>query len=210
MNILYQTLEDSFDEQLETEHLILRPYQDGDENDFIRLLQESASVLNPAFGGRLARVRVLDDARSQVRQLRTEWDNRKMFDFGVWLRKGYEYIGDIALKNLEHRVPKAEIGLYFTSWPDTRQLAIEGMHSVIEFAFETLKLNKLYMRCTSSNLCFGELAESCGFIKEGIFRDDFKGADSEELLDLVYYGMTRQDYERTKQKQEQASKPTMV
>ncbi|MFD2516235.1 GNAT family N-acetyltransferase [Pontibacter locisalis] len=210
MNFLYQTLADSFNDQLETEHLLLRPYQDGDESDFMRLLQEDPSILNPAFGGRLARVRVLDDARTQVKQLRTEWDNRKMFDFGVWLKEEKEYIGDIALKNLDHRIPKAEVGLYFTNWPGTHQLAVEGLQAVLQFAFDTLKLNKLYLRCTTSNLCFGELAEECGFKKEGTFRNDFKGADSEELLDLIYYGMTREDYEFTRQKQEEESTTSMV
>ncbi|WP_299825577.1 GNAT family protein [uncultured Pontibacter sp.] len=196
MSILHETLPESFENKLETKHLLLRPYQEGDENDFMRLLQENSSILNPAFGGRLARVRALDDARIQVKQLRTEWENRKVFDFGVWLKEEHEYIGDIALKNLDHRVPKAELGLYFTSWPDTRELALEALQAILTFAFDTLALNKVYLRCTASNLYFGELAEDSGFLKEGLIRSDYKGADSEELLDLSYYGMTRQDYEQ--------------
>lgn len=199
MSILHETLSESFEEKIETANLILRPYQEGDESDFMRLLQENASILNPAFGGRLARVRALDDARIQVKQLRTEWDNRKVFDFGVWIKSSKEYIGDIALKNLDHRIPKAELGLYFTSWPDTREHAIEGLQAVLKFAFDTLALNKVYLRCTASNVCFGELVEAIGFQREGLIRSDFKGADSEELLDLIYYGMTRQDYEYLQQ-----------
>lgn len=190
--------------------MLLRPYQEGDESDFMRLLQENPTILNPAFIGRLARVRVLDDARTQVKQLRTEWDNRKMFDFGVWLKEGKNYIGDITLKNLNHRVPKAEVALYFSDWDSTSQLAREGLQAVLRFAFDTLKLNKVYMRCTVSNACYGELAESCGFVKEGVLRKDFKGADSEELLDLIYYGMTREDYELTQQEQKQEKTIAMV
>ncbi|WP_439881393.1 GNAT family N-acetyltransferase [Pontibacter sp. MBLB2868] len=205
MSILYQTLSDSFKEQLETEHLLLRPYQEGDASDFMRLLQENPSILNPAFGGRLARVRALDDARTQVKQLRTEWDNRKIFDFGVWLKEDNVYIGDIALKNIDRRIPKAELGLYFTSWPETRDLAIEGMKAVIRFAFETLELNRLYLRCTAFNADFGELAERCGFLKEGVHRSDYKNDESQELLDLSFYGMTREDYETTLQEEQNSA-----
>lgn len=210
MNILHETLPESFDEKIETEHLLLRPYQEGDERDFMRLLQENTSILNPAFGGRLARVRALDDARTQVRQLRTEWDNRKVFDFGVWLKNSEEYIGDVAVKNLDHRVPKAEVGLYFANWPDTKELASEALQAVLHFAFHTLALNKLYLRCTASNAYYGSLAEECGFAKEGLIRNDYRGADSDELLDLSYYGITRQDYEHTGQHNAEANSNAMA
>jgi RimJ/RimL family protein N-acetyltransferase len=130
MSLLYSTLPDAFDERLETEHLLLRPYQEGDEDGFMRLIKENSTALYPAFGGRLARVRVLEDARTQVAQLRTDWDNRRMFDFGVWLKADGTYIGDIALKNLERSVPKAEAALYFTDWPETRDYAREAVRRV--------------------------------------------------------------------------------
>ncbi|MDX5421637.1 MAG: GNAT family N-acetyltransferase [Hymenobacteraceae bacterium] len=195
MNALYNVLPDSFEEQLETENLLLRPYREGDENDFMRLLQESASSLSPTFSERLARVRMLEDARVQVRQLRTAWDNRRMFDFGVWLKKEEKYIGDVTLKNLNHRIPKAEIGLYFTNWPETRSYALEALQKVVSFAFDTLHLNKVYIRCCASSVFYGELAQDCGFRQEGLLRSDHRGVDADGLLDVMYYGMTRQDYE---------------
>ncbi|WP_276497813.1 GNAT family N-acetyltransferase [Pontibacter litorisediminis] len=205
MSYLYDTLADAFDEQLETPHLLLRPYQEGDERDFMRLLQENIAYLSPAFSGRLARVRVLDDARTQVQQLRTDWENRRTFDFGVWQKEDNHYIGDIALKNLDRSIPKAELGLYFAAWPATRQLAQEALQEVLQFAFGPLELNKVYLRCTSANESYGSLAESCGFVKEGVLRCDYRGTDSDELLDLSYYGITRQDFERAQQQQEASS-----
>lgn len=210
MSILHESLPDTFEERIETANLVLRPYQEGDESDFMRLLQENSSILTPAFGGRLARVRVLDDARTQVKQLRTEWDNRKVFDFGVWSKHSNEYIGDIALKNLDRRVPKAELGLYFTNWPETKELAIEALQAILRFAFQTINLNKVYLRCTASNLYYGELVEDFGFMKEGIIRSDYRGVDSEELLDLSYYGMTREDYEQKQQQREEQTNSTAM
>ncbi|SIT91276.1 GNAT family N-acetyltransferase [Pontibacter indicus] len=209
MSILYNTLPDAFDEQLKTEHLLIRPYAEGDEQEFMRLIQEDASALSPAFTGRVARVRVLEDARIQLAQLRSDWDNRKQFDFGVWLRESNTYIGDITLKNIDRSVPKAETALYFTSWADMLDLAQEAFKAVLHFAFEEVKLNKLYMRCTKYNNGCVQLAESCGFVKEGIFRSDFRGADSEELLDLIYYGMTRDDYEQETQLKERNSQEVL-
>lgn len=209
MNFLYNTLPNAFEEHLDTTHLVLRPYQEGDEGDFMRLLKENTEYLNPAFASRLARVRALEDARVQVRQLRTDWDNRRTFDFGVWRKEGNAYIGNVALKNLDRSIPKAEIALYFTKWPGSRNLAKEALQAVLQFAFDSLKMNKVYMRCTNANLTFGELAEDSGFLKEGVFRNDYRGADSDELLDLSYYGITRHDFERAQQ-QAKADSEAMV
>jgi [ribosomal protein S5]-alanine N-acetyltransferase len=205
MSFLYNTLPDAFDEQLVTDHLVIRPYAEGDEQEFMRLIQEDTSALSPAFIGRVARVRVLEDARTQLAQLRTDWDNRKQFDFGVWLRESNTYIGDITLKNIDRSVPKAEAALYFTSWSDMLDLAQEAFRAVLHFAFEDVKLNKVYMRCTQYNNGCARLAESCGFVKEGVLRSDFRGADSEDLLDISYYGMTRDDYEQSTQLKERNS-----
>lgn len=200
MSFLYNILPESTDERLETEHLLLRPYEEGDESDFMRLIQENPSILNPAFDGRVARVRALEDARTQVQQLRTSFDNRRTFDFGVWRRDNKSYIGNIALKNLDHKIPKAEIGLYFTAWPETKTYAKEALQNVLYFAFDTLALNKVYIRCTTDNdHHYGDLAQQCGFVKEGVLRNDYRGTDSEELLDLTYFGMTRPDYEEQQQ-----------
>jgi len=210
MSFLYNILPESFEERLETEHLVLRPYQEGDENDFMRLIQENASVLDPAFGGRLARVHALEDARVQVKQLRTAWDNRRYFDFGVWEKESGLYIGNIALKNLDHKIPKAEMGLYFSAWPESRDAVQEAIQQTLQFAFEIVGLNKVYIRCTSTNNFYGEIAQECGFILEGVLRSDFRGTDSTELLDLTYFGMTRSDFEQKQKKVAEQCKTALV
>lgn len=207
---LFNVLPDALDEKLETDKLILRPYQEGDESDFIRVLQENTTTLYPAFSGRLARVKVLEDARLQMQQLRTDWDNRKNFDFGVWMKADNSYLGDIALKNVDHKIPKAEIGLYFTGWPETKALVQEALQSILAFAFDALHLNKVYIRCTTINKHYGELARENGFVEEGTLRSDFRGVDSDELHDLTYFGMTREDFEQQRRHQEPVSPAAMV
>jgi len=207
---LFNILPDALDERLETDKLILRPYQEGDESDFMRVLLENPDNLYPAFSGRIARVKVLEDARLQMQQLRTDWDNRKTFDFGVWTKADNTYLGDIALKNVDYKIPKAEIGLYFTGWPETKELVQEALQTILRFAFDTLQLNKVYIRCTSNYKVYGELAKENGFIEEGTLRSDFRGLDSDELHDLTYFGMTRQDFERLREQQESKNSTELV
>ncbi|HEY4650086.1 MAG TPA: GNAT family protein [Pontibacter sp.] len=210
MSLLYNILPDALNERQETNKLILRPYEEGDESDFIRVLHENTENLTPAFSGRLARVKVLEDARLQMQQLRTDWDNRKTFEFGVWLKADNTYLGDIALKNLDHKIPKAEVGLYFTGWPETKALVQEALQSILAFAFDVLQLNKVYIRCTTHNIFYGELALENGFVEEGTLRNDFRGTASNELHDLTYFGMTRTDFEKRRQQQESRSSTALI
>lgn len=210
MSFLFNVLPESFEERLETEHLLLRPYQEGDESDFMRLILENTTIMDPAFEGRLARVRALEDARMQVQQLRTAWDNRRYFDFGVWLKESNTYVGNIALQNLEYKIPKAEMGLYFTAWPETKELVQEALQEVLYFAFDTLGMNKVYIRFTATNNFYSELVLECGFKKEGILRSDFRGTDSAELLDITYFGITRPDFEAQRQQAAQHNTTALV
>ncbi|MFD2066108.1 hypothetical protein ACFSKU_04385 [Pontibacter silvestris] len=52
MSFLYNVLPQCLDKQLYTTNLLLRPYQEGDEHDFMRLVQENTPALDPAFRGR--------------------------------------------------------------------------------------------------------------------------------------------------------------
>lgn len=210
MSSLYNILDNAIEEKLKTEHLLLRPYAEGDEQEFMQLLLDKATELAPAYTGRATRVRALDDARAQVAQLRTDWDNRKEFSFGAWLKSPYTYMGDISLKNIDRSVPKAEAALYFKEWPDMAGIAEEALQAVLTFAFDTLQINKVYMRCTEQNELCCKVAESCGFVSEGVLRSDFKGADSEDLLDLSYYGITRTDYEQLAQRKASNSPMAMT
>ena len=81
---------------------------------------------------------------------------------------------------------------------------------MLQFAFDSLKMNKVYMRCTTANESYGALAADSGFLKEGVLRNDYRVSDSDELLDLNYYGLTRGDFEATQQEQEQVDAATMV
>ncbi|MDX5347433.1 MAG: GNAT family N-acetyltransferase [Hymenobacteraceae bacterium] len=196
MNQLYETPQDNLKKHLESDRLILRAYQEGDEGDFFQVLIENKDRLDPASSGRLGFIKMLDDARIKIKQLQTDWNARKLFSFGIWLKDSNTYIGDITLKNIDLSIPKAEVGFYIDNSYTGKGYAAEALKVIIAFAFNNLKLNKLYGRCTEQNTPCSLLFEHAGFMQEGYIRQDIWSKDNSKLLDLYYYGMTRAEFDQ--------------
>lgn len=188
--------------ELRTERLLLRRYQITDAFDFLQLLLKNKDRLSLAFPGRVAITQKLENAEYFIRQMRGDWQLKKVYEFGIWLRNTEQYIGDIALKNIEKRVPKGEIGYYLDATAEGQGLASEALRAVTIFGFDNLILNKLFIKMPTQNQRSYSLAERCGFTREGLLRQDFRSDDKTGLVDVYYYGMTRLDYQKLEQTKE--------
>lgn len=182
--------------ELRTNRLLLRSYQDSDAAAFLQLLLNNKSRLSKAFPGRVAMNRKLETAAYFIRQMQTDWHHKRVFEFGIWLLDNQQYIGNIALKNLEKRVPKAEVGYYLDSTAEGQGLASEALKAIIIFGFENLGMNKIFVKMPTDNHRSYRLAERCGFIREGLLRQDFRSDEETGLVDVYFYGMTRPDFEK--------------
>ncbi|PSR54343.1 N-acetyltransferase [Adhaeribacter arboris] len=181
--------------ELQTNRLLLRRYQDTDATEFLNLLLTNQSRLSLAFPGRVEMNKKLENAEYFVRQMRADWQFKKVFEFGIWRLDTKQYIGDIALKNLEKRVPKAEIGYYLDAAAEGKGYASEALRAVIVFGFDTMGVNKIFIKMPVQNQRSYRLAERCGFIREGLLRQDFRSDEKTGLVDVYYYGMTQSDYQ---------------
>ena len=185
--------------ELRTERLLLRRYQITDALDFLQLLQKNKDRLSLAFPGRVAMTQKLENAEYFIRQMRADWQLKKVYEFGIWLQNTEQYMGDIALKNIEKRVPKGEIGYYLDAVAEGQGLACEALQAVTIFGFDNLALNKLFIKMPTQNQRSYRLAERCGYTREGLLRQDFRSDEKTGLVDVYYYGMTRLDYEKLDQ-----------
>lgn len=182
--------------ELRTNRLLLRRYQETDAPAFLTLLQENKDRFSLAFPGRVAMNQKLVNAEYFIRQMMADWQLKKVFEFGIWHQETTQYIGDIALKNFEKRVPKAEVGYYLDGASEGQGLAAEALRAVTAFGFDTIGINKIFIKMPVQNYRSYQLAERCGFIREGLLRQDFRSDEKTGLVDVYYYGMTRNDYQQ--------------
>lgn len=182
--------------ELRTPRLLLRRYRETDVPDFFNLLQINQERFSVAFPERLALNQQIEGAGYFVRQMIAAWQSRKAYEFGIWRQETGQYIGDIALKNFEKRVPKAEIGYYLDGAAEGQGYASEALRAVTTFGFDHVGLNKIFIKMTIQNHRSYRLAERCGYVREGMLRQDFRSDEKTGLVNIYYYGLIRSDYEK--------------
>jgi RimJ/RimL family protein N-acetyltransferase len=103
-------------------------------------------------------------------------------------------IGEIALKNIDHRIGDAELTIAIgdkSYWG--RGYGTDASRTLIRYAFEQLNLRRLTLYVHDFNARAIRVYEKCGFEREGILREAeyMDGAYS----DLVVMGLLRRNFE---------------
>jgi RimJ/RimL family protein N-acetyltransferase len=64
----------------------------------------------------------------------------------------------------------------------------------LELVFETMGAHKVILTCDDANAKSHRVAERCGFVREGVLREQKKRRDG-SFAGTVFYGLLRDEYE---------------
>lgn len=181
--------------EIETERTVLKRYKIGDGKVFFEIIEKNRNRMLDSFPTMLSNTHDEISAEYYVRRKIEEWDEQSAFSFGIWLKEDIEYIGHISVKNIDWVIPRGEIAYVISGEYEGKGIMTEALIAIIKFSFENLFMNRIFLRIMTDNIRSYELAERCGFSREGILRRDHKTYDG-KLVDLFYYGMTREDYKK--------------
>ncbi len=181
--------------EIETKRVVLKRYKMGDGKIFYNVIEKNRDRMLDSFPIMLSNTHDEFSAEYYIRKKIEEWDEQSAFNFGIWLKEKGEYAGHISVKNIDWIIPRGEIAYIISDDYEGKGIMTEALTAIIQFSFENLSMNRLFLRVMTNNNRSYELAERCGFLKEGILRKDHKTYNG-ELVDLYYYGMTREDYSK--------------
>ena len=117
---------------------------------------------------------------------------RELFYF-VLVRNQQEIIGNITVKNIEWTVPKGELSYFIDQDYEGKGYISLALHWVVKHCFETLALEKLYVRIAPDNIPSKKVVRKHGFSREGLLRQEYRTGEG-ALVDVEYYGLLRSDY----------------
>lgn len=104
-------------------------------------------------------------------------------------------VGTIGLLSIDRKNSKAE---YYIAMGEVdykgKGVAKEASRLILEYGFEKLDLNRIYLFTEIENVAAQKLFERVGFVREGVIRQDILSHG--KYADRIAYGFLREDWGR--------------
>jgi ribosomal-protein-serine acetyltransferase len=99
--------------------------------------------------------------------------------------------GSVRVNRIELADRKAALAYFLDAQYQGRGIVTRSARAVIDVCFKELELNRLELRCVTTNTTSVAVAERLGFSREGLLRqDEFLNG---KFVDHYLYGLLRQD-----------------
>lgn len=180
---------------IETKRLLLRQItlSDSDGRDSLEFINDYSVY---RFWGLYDEKRNPD--KRPIKQLKLDFhynETMKEYKAGrelTWLmelKENRKVIGEIVLYDFQLDL-QADIGYRLNKNYWGHGYATEAGQAIVNFAFETLKLERLQIRCFTTNPASARIAEKLGFRQEGHIRN---GAILNVMTDYYIFGLLKDD-----------------
>ena len=183
--------------RIETDRLIIRPYQESDAAAYYEVCQRNKAHLavyeadNP-----LHEVETVVQAQALVRDFAEGWRKRSVFFFGVWEKSSGAFAAQIYLGVVNSTLPEFELGYFADCAREGQGYVREAAQAVLGFAFEHLQAQRVRLSCNETNVRSWRLAERLGFVREGYLRESnnrFLLPDGAYSGDMIY-GLLKREF----------------
>jgi ribosomal-protein-serine acetyltransferase len=169
---------------------IVRTLEITDAVLLFELVQNNRARLIDYFPISIGAMYDVDSTRVYIQEKIRQAEKKEGFSFAIICPKESKPIGMLFIKSLDWRIPKAELAYYIDKEYEGAGIVSKALEWLVNYAFNELKINKLFLRVAPDNMGSKRVAEKNGFVVEGILRNDFKQGDG-TLIDLLYYGRLR-------------------
>ncbi|GAB3836195.1 GNAT family N-acetyltransferase [Hymenobacter jeollabukensis] len=179
--------------ELRTARLTLRPWHPDEAPAVLQLIEQDRARLTRDFPKTTRAVQDEASARVFIEIWDADWLIGKGIQFGIWPQGAEAPVGFVSVRNIEWEVPKAELAYLLSRAAEGQGLMHEAATAVIDWAFRTLGLERVYCHADPENQRSAALAQRCGLRREGLLRNNFRGGDG-LLHDSYSFGLTRADW----------------
>ena len=181
--------------RVEAGRIYLRRYEAGDGPWYYAMSQKNrAHLARYEAGNVVMTITSAQEAEEVVRELAAEWDARNCFFMGAFDRQTDEFVAQIYVGPVNWDVPEFEIGFFVDRDREGQGYVTEAVRAAMGFIFDHLAAHRVRMECDDTNERSRRVAERCGLVLEGHFRENkvhAYGARSGTL----HFGLLKQEFE---------------
>ncbi|GIU08271.1 MULTISPECIES: GNAT family N-acetyltransferase [unclassified Shewanella] len=169
--------------ELYTDRLRLRTVSPGDWDNF--LYTHSSEELNEYVRK--------PQAEAVIRQKFERVLKNQEFAEGEWLLTIIEdahtqdFIGFVGLQNSDTEMQQMQVGYMIHPKAHGQGFASESLKAIIDWACLSNKPHKFIAYCIAQNIASAKVLEKCGFVREGILKENCK--IGEQWFDDYLYGL---------------------
>ena len=142
---------------IETERLLLKPYEKKDREDFIKLLSNE-NVMRFVGQG----VMSVQAAASLWEKLMNLYARGEDTIWAVFARDDERYVGNASIRPMVERRENREIGYYLREPEWDKGFGTELAKRLVEYGFETMGLPAVYATVDYENLASRRILEKAG------------------------------------------------
>ena len=123
------------------------------------------------------------------------WEEGRGFSYLIYQKETNQILGIVDLCHVEEKHQSAEIGYWLSDAATGHGYMQEAVHALEKTAFE-LGLNRIIIRNDTLNLRSAHVAERCGYVLEGVMRQDFWDDFHQRLRDTNIWSKLKSDWEK--------------
>ena len=102
-------------------------------------------------------------------------------------------IGTLNVKSIDKNISKCELGFFIDAEYENKGIITRASKILISHCFQTMKMNKVFMRIAEENTASRRVAEKLNANLEGKLREDHR-THEDRFIDVLYYGLLKKDF----------------
>ena len=182
--------------RIETERLILRSYQIGDETWYYAMsLRNKSHLTRYESDNPVMKVNSEEDAATVIHGFVASWETRKAFFMGVFRKDTLQFVAQIYIGVVSWTLPEFEVGYFAEVNQSGNGYVTEATQGALEFIFTHLGAHRVRLECDDTNERSSHVAERCGMIREGHMRENHRHPDG-SITGTLHYGLLRSEYKK--------------
>lgn len=181
--------------RIEAERVYLRSYQAGDGPWLYKVSQKNRAHLARYESDNF--LRMIDSeqkAEDFSQELLEDWKKGECFFMAVFEKESDGFVAQIYVGSTNKDLPEYIVGFIADVDHQRQGYVTEALQAALGFIFNQLKAHRVFLECDDTNQRSWEVAERCGFIREGHLRENKKHPGS-PLSGTYVYGLLRSEWE---------------
>jgi RimJ/RimL family protein N-acetyltransferase len=173
---------------VETNRLILRHPRAGDGAALHEAVSESLPELRKFLASLpwVAAEQTVESAEIYCRTAESNFLARRDLPYLLWDKRTQEVVGGAGLHRSDWNTPKSEVGYWCRTSRCGAGIATEAVNALSELAFQKLVVARLELVTDEANSPSRRVADRCGFVLEGILRNERRSPDGTLRHTCIY------------------------